>query len=429
MGHGRNATRIWLVVALSLASMAGLEPVRQAELMAAPLLQPLEPLLLWALPDQPDFRDLAPQAPALGAGRVVGSGQPSDAATATRAHAGVNASAAQSAWVAWMAEVMRRPPAADGWRLAALPVLSFDEPRGQLVLAAGQGPLPAGTPVTHRGVLLGFLRPARSGSDDARRDDGTARVSLLGQPGCRPVAAAVEPGDGREPIWCLVSSGAQGPQLTRPDTPLPAGSGAYARTRDVTALGDGVPASLLLGRLRRPQAEQPGGGLLPRHTTRAQLEPLLDPERVRHVTLQVPSNWQPERYRMQAHVLRSACSEQRLVLDRGSSDGVGVGDVVLQDGALVGRVRRVGWVACEVARGAPSGPQLVEVSQGLVLPLDLAVDMWPGERRAAPGRPVYAGTLAGGGLVAGRVAMAADGRLSVSPPALDLRRGVTLLRR
>lgn len=394
--RGRVATRTWVVVAAALASLLGVEPVRRAELLLVPLLAPLDALLAPALPE-PVPQELEP-----------------------------GEDLAALAWDAWLDEVRRRPAPAMGMELATLSVLSHDDARGQLVLRAGDAPLWAGDPVTHRGALVGFLAPASKGSAEATRSDGTARVSLLGERGCRPVAGELLPADGRPPVQFLVAAGDDGPEVSRPSSVLPPHGRPMAFTRDVTALGDRVPADLLLGRVETLPVELPGGGLAPRDMGPAVLSPVLSHDALSLVTVETSPDWEPTVEPVTARALATSATVRSLVLDRGRHDGVNVGDLVVQDGRLVGSVVRAGLLASEVSRSAPEGPLLVELSDGLVVPVDPVRDPWPGDPADAAGRPVFLGTLDGGGLLAGHVVSVGPLGAAVTLPAIDLRREVVV---
>jgi hypothetical protein len=385
-----------VVVAAALASMLGVEPVRRAELLLVPLMAPLDALLAPAMPE-PGPQDAEP-----------------------------GEDLAAAAWDAWLGEVRRRPAPTAGTELATLSVLAHDDGRGQLVLRAGDAPLWAGDPVTHRGALVGFLAPASRDSAEATRSDGTARVSLLGERGCRPVAGELLPADGRPPVRFLVAAGDDGPELSRPSSVLPTDGRPMAFTRDVTALGDRVPADLLLGRLETLPVEHPGGGLAPRDMGPAVLSPVLSPDALSLVTVETSPDWEPTIEPVRARALATSTTARSLVIDRGRHDGVNEGDLVVQDGRLVGTVVRAGLLASEVARAVPEGPLLVELTDGLVLPVDPVRDPWPGDPAEAAGRTVFLGTLDAGGLLAGHVTGVGPAGAAIALPAIDLRREVVV---
>ena len=388
----------WLVVAFSLASLIGLEPARRAEQWLAALLLPLDGLVARALPE-----------PELLADRAALEQD------------------AQAAWAAWEAALgARSRPLGGALRPTTLSVLRYDASRGELALRAGDAPLSVGSPVTHRGVLLGFI-VARSADGRVAVRDGEARVALVGGPAARPVAATWQADATADPAHFLLAGSRDGPRITHKSREFDGRLRPLVTTRDVRVLGDSLPAGLLLGHLEPKPIELPGGGV--GRGTGEHFAPLLDPARVTWVSVEVPAAWTPVAHPLSARVVASSRTASALLVDRGSLDGVLPGDLVVQGGLLLGRVVRCGPLTSEVQRGAGPGTVLVVVDDARVVPLEPDDAHWPDDGPASAGRPVFGGESGWGGLAVGLLCDPTPSSFTVAPLDGDPRRPVSVLRR
>lgn len=378
---------------LCLASLLDVAPVRTAEQALGVLLLPTRSLVEASLPEPlpvPGSADLAARA--------------------------------QLAWQAWVDAVAQRPPVVAPEREPlVVPVLAHDPLRRELLVQAPQAELEVDGPVTHRGVLVGFLRPWRRGSSRVVVD-GQARVALLGHGQARPVAAAwLDEQQVSEPVHFLVASRDDGPAVTHRSRLVLPDPGQLAVTRDVRGLGDVVPAGLLLGRVGGADQELPGGARGLRRLDEIQLEGLMDPGELGLVTLEAPRHSTLVQPVLGAGLLPSGDpGGRRWMIDRGLTDGVVRGDSVVQDGRWFGRVAWVGPFTALVLRDLPGEPLLVESADQRLVPLESADFLPPA------GTPVFGGHPALGGLVVGRVADDL-GALSLEP--VDPSRPVTVARR
>ena len=373
----------------------------------------------------PGFRTVeqAPAALLLPADNLVGWGLP-DAVTADPELAEDARRTAWEAWEAWCATLVAQGrPVDDRYEARVVPVLSSDRRRQELVVRVPEGSVVAGSPVTHQGVLLGFLRPWAGNVEEVERG-GRAKVALLGHGRARPVAALWQAGTQAQPVHFLLESGAGGPQVAHTSTETLPPPGQLAWTRDVSRLGDPLPAGLLVGRVSpTPAPDTPGGGLADRIDRDVRLEPLLDPHSLGHVVVEtlVDSAWAVRGRK--AELVHSGAARRavprarqagveagvlatrgRLRVDAGLVHGVQAGDLVAQDGALVGVVETAGPLTSVVRRGLPSARLLVVSDDGEVVPCGPDADTWPAGWRPTAGSLVVTGHRELGGLWAGEVA-------------------------
>ncbi len=351
-------------------SLAGVPPLRWLEQGLAPLLQPLEGLL-------------APWAPAPDAESLLVLREP-----------------AQRAFGAWREEVLGPVPAAAAGREALLvPVVGRRAARHELLLAVPAGAVARDAPVTHRGALLGFVT-------ELSADGLLATVALLGKPDARPVAAewCVVP-EARPVSFLLTGSGNDDDWTLRVEAPSSSvrpPSDQLAWTRDVSALGDDLPAGLLVGRLQLP-AERPGGGLPRASASALTLLPLIDPLAVDLVTVEGQRGAARESRRAEARLLATCRVGRTLRLDGGERAGVHRGDWVLQDGLFVGVVSEsAAWSAVVDGEALPTSVLVVSPA-GDVVACGPRPERWPAGWHPQPGDLVVAVHLAAGGLVVGTV--------------------------
>jgi hypothetical protein len=135
-----------------------------------------------------------------------------------------------------------------------------------------------------------------------------------------------------------------------------------------------------------------------------------------------------------ARLLVTARGHGRWRLDRGASDGLAPGDLVVQDGVLVGRLDVVGRGSSLVSTSLVSTelsmcPLLVVDDDGQVVPCGLAAASWPPGWAPVPGQVVISGHADHGGLLVGRVESVDEVGMSVRRADVDPAAPVLVLQR
>ena len=409
-----------LVAALGLSSLLGVGAVRSLEQAPGMLAAWLDGLLVAALPhaEAPSPFASAPSPP-----RVL---PPEYAALA------------REAWALYADEVLGSAALGRGVaRDRLVPVVQTRPASHEIVLRVPRHSVAKGAPVAHRDVLLGFVA---SLSADGER----AVVRLLGHPGSRPVAGEWRAAAGARPVHFLAYGRGDHLAVENRSSSVPPPPEQLARTRDVKFLGDALPPGLLLGLLEAREHDEPGGGLgpgdavglgLPVGDLAVRVRPLLDAMELGVVTVPVADTeaaaGAPTRGPVPGRLLATCGAGGRRRLDRGAADGLEVGDLVVQDGVLVGTVAVVGRGSSIVDQGLPPGRLLVVPSDGRLVPCGLGADSWPAGWTPEPGQVVVGGHAEHGGLLVGRVAaLTADGGALVLDRAdVDPRRPVLVLPR
>ncbi len=382
---GKNRWAGGAVAIACVLSLIGVGPVRSAEEWLAPALIPLDGLLTDLLPAQEDREWIDTLA--------------EPAARAFHAHG-----------KAVLGTVLA---AATGRTTLLVPVLGADAEKHELLLAAPQGEaagagsaaVEPGAVVSCRGVLLGFVR-------ELSADGLRASVSLLGLPSLRPVAAQWCAAPGGRAVEVLVSGSNAGPTESQRHTlhmgsassrvvPVP---GQLVSTRDVSALGDHLPAGLLLGAVGDRGTELHGGGWMDAGGTETPLVPLLDPYSQPLAALEVAPGSALTARATTARLSGSTAGATRLRLDVGSRRGVQRGDWVVQGHLFVGVVDVVAPFSSLLSVDVPRGALLVMSQAGEVVAADEARESWPSDWEPARGDLLATGSVFTGGLVAGRVA-------------------------
>ncbi len=392
-----------VVAALSVASLLGVPVVRSAEQALTPLLRPGDALVRACLPS-PDGIDRVTRTADVAEARAV--------------------------WDAWTAALRGGARPADARReLALAPVVEVRAAAQELVVRVPEDGVEVDTPVTHHGVLLGFLRPWRR--DGTRVESGgLARVALLGNPSARPVAAEWAVDEQASPVQFLLTSGKDGPSIAHASESRHPQPGQLAWTRDVSLLGDTLPPGLIVGRIVPEEGEEvPGGGLADRREVEHLVRPLLEPTTLGHVVVEVAVGAPWPLRGATADVLASTSRRGRLRLAAGRWDGVTEGDLVTQDGVLVGVVSSAGPWTAEVRRAVPPGQLLVVSPDGEVTPTAGTSDDWPPGWRPEPGWLVVTGHRVDGGLLAGEVATVGPAGLTVALPPIDPAASVRIVER
>ena len=403
---GKTRWTAALVLAGCVLSLLGVGPVRSAEEWLAPALIPLDGLLTEWLPASQDrqWKDALAEP----------------AARAFLAHGKAVLGAVRAA--------------GPGRAPILVPVLSADREKHELVLAApqlaagagkrGAPSLPAdgaavepGAVVSASGVLLGFVR-------EVSADGLRATVSLLGQPSLRPVAAQWCAVAGGRPVEVLVSGGGPGGgsglRMGSASSRVVPPTGQVVSTRDVSALGDRLPAGLALGAVGEQGSELPGGGWLDDGGSERPLVPLLDPYGLALASLEAAPGSELSARAASARLSGTTAGRGRLRIDCGSRRGVQRGDWVVQDGLFVGVVDVVAPFSALLSVAVPRGALLVMSPAGEVVAADDERESWPASWEPARGDLLATGSVFTGGLVVGRVsALDGDGivaqRLSADP--------------
>lgn len=390
-----------LIAALCVASLLDWQPVRSAEQALSPVLRPADGLVRACLPDP------APVDPVQRAVEVL---------------------EARTVWDGWVAALRGGARPADAHHeLALVPVVEARSAAQELIVRVPPDAVVADTPVTHHGVLLGFLRPWKRGGERVE-SGGLARVALLGNPAARPVAALWRVSEETAPVHFLLSTGAAGPVIEHASQKVQVPGEQLAFTRDVSLLGDKLPGGLLVGRVvRNPDADVPGGSLLAdplagEDGNRNLLEPILDASTLGHVVIEVEVGQPWSCRRTTAGLFASTSRKGRVRLDAGRWSGIQTGDVVVQDGVLVGLVAAAGPWSAEVYRELPPGQVLVVSPDGDVVPTTPRATDWPAGWAPHIGWTVVVGHREHGGLLAGVISSVDDEGFAVELPRLDFDR-------
>lgn len=383
-----------IVAIACLASIAGWGPVRRVEQALGPLLAVGDELL-------------APLA------------RPHPAPV-------VDADAAARAWSAYLDAVRGEGAVAlPGRRSTLVPVVGVDTAgrRRRITIAAPEGGLPDGALVTHRGAFVGLVT-------DVAGD--RAEVALVGDDALRPVAAEWRTAPTARPVHFLLDSEAGRAAVASRSSSVAPPEGQVAWTREVAALGDDLPAGLLLGRVTsRLTSDVPGGSELGLQAERElSLEPLLAPSELGVVTVEVLPGAERDTHRVEAERVATSGRDGAAVrIDVGSHHGVGRGAWVVGDGVWFGRVAVAGWASSVVERGVPRGTLLVLGADGRVVPARPRADTWPAGWSPQPGDAVVTGHVHLGGLVVGHVASVDDAGFTVTPVPWGSSRRVTVVER
>jgi len=369
------------LLALSVLSLGGWAPLRRAEQAPALLLAPVEALC----------SALAPE-------RDPGEAQVLEALV----------SDARLAFAGWEQSLLREGPASPpGMRRLLAPVLARDPARRELRVLAPAGSVREGAPATHRAALVGFVAAVEPGPEPGTE---LAVVHSLGRAGQRAVAAEWSSGPQARSVQVLVGAdGRDDPH--RPALPVVARSSSVPPppdqlcwTRDVSSLGDSLPAGLLLGRLEAAGGEAPGGAARLRLGDTLVVRPLLDPFALDLLALAAAPGAAREPRRLGAHLLATSRGPSTLRLDRGARDGVRAGDWVTQAGLWLGVVTDVGAGTAVVDAALPDGPLLCVTRVGEVRTLGLRPASWPEGWQPVRGDLLALGRPATGGLLVGLVA-------------------------
>jgi hypothetical protein len=282
----------------------------------------------------------------------------------------------------------------------------------------------AGVTVTHRGVLLGFVR-------ELGPAPGRATVALLGRDDARPVAAQWSPEPGGRPIQFLVQAADRDEgyavrvaALTSRVLPPP---DQLAWTRDVSDLGDTLPPGLLVGRLLGGLAEAPGGGQRIDEGGTLRLSPVLDPFAPGVVTVEVEPGASLPLRRGGARLSPTSVSDSAVRLRAGTRAGVRRGDWVCQAGLFVGIVCDVSPWSAVLDTRAPDGRLLVVSPSGQGVACGASRPSWPPGWEPAPGDLVAVGHVGTGGLVLGTVARVDEDGLVLHRLPADASRPVTVV--
>ncbi|MGQ0553530.1 MAG: hypothetical protein ACT4PU_09965 [Planctomycetota bacterium] len=399
------------------ASLFGVGPVRTLEEWLAPAVVPLDLPLAKLLP----------------------SADGGDGQSAARAdYLAVLGKPAAEAFAAWGRDLLGSPAAASPGRQALLvPVLASRPDRHELVVALPPTGARLGAAVAHRGVLLGFLSEinaaaswGRASSLGGAASGGAERrgvVALLGHRSARTVAAEWRPDPEARAVQVLLSPGgrtqgfalrAEGASSSVPPPP-----GQLVWTRDVSALGDRLPAGLYLGRLHALERERPGGAPQ-RGPVELRVLPIVDPHTVDHVSLEVEDGSALPVRGVSASLIATSGSQHRARVDVGSRQGVRVGDFVAQDGLYLGRIVVVAPTSAVLDRALPPSPLLVMSPQGDLVSCRDEPSSWPAGWTPLRGDLVATGHLTLGGLILGTIREPDSSRLLVTRPEPDPRRPV-----
>ena len=385
-----------LVLAASLASLGGWAPVRTVEQLPAFLLAPLESLLAGWYPQGPDAIGPGPRG------------------------------LARTAWESWEAAVWGHGRVGPGRRPLLARVTGVPAGRNELRAEVPAGRVALGAAASHRDALVGFVGALEPGG---REGTETAVIALLGTRGGRAVAAEWRLAPEARPVSFLVAGRADDGRALRVEgasSTLRPPRDTPAFTRDVAALGDALPAGLLVGLFDGPREDEPGGGLLA-DSGEVRLRPAVVAEALDLVVLEAEPGEAPAAPARPARLFATARATGRGRLDAGRRDGVAPGDVVRQDGLYVGRVTDAGPGSSIVDLALPAGTLLVVAAGGEVVSCTVEPGSWPRGWQPQRGDLVVWGSLGPGGLVVGAVSgLDDDGRLLVLRPEADPLRAVTV---
>ena len=394
------------VLAGSILSLAGWGPIAWAEQAPATLLRPFEDVAAVALPS-------------------LSSGD-------RRALVAL-VSDARLAWSGWERAVQQDgPPPPPGSRQIAATVLARDLAQRELIALVPAGAVRSGAPASHRGALAGFVVDVRPGPEAGTE---LAIVGTLGRHDLRAVAGLWQAGAKSVPVEVLIGPelGPEGGDARHPalailarNSTVPPPAGQLCHTRDVSALGDTLPAGLLLGRLDVPQDDRPGGAARARLGEGVVLHPLLDPFGVDLLAIAGSPSAARKPRQLGARLLATSGSSGRRRLDHGSRDGVRVGDWVSQAGLYVGVVVSVVGGSAIADVTPPEGPFLCVTREGEVRAIGLASESWPSGWQPARGDLLALGRPGTGGLLLGLVAAADEDGLRLERPEPDFAAAVTV---
>ena len=385
-----------IVVAASLASLGGVGPVRSLETWLTPLLLPLDRALVGLRPAaDPEALELLREP-------------------------------AKLAWESWCRAVLgETPTSAPGHESLLVPVVARRVAEHEIDLAVPPAAVHEGAIVTHRGALLGVVSGLSEAGD-------VATVALLGHHAARPVAAEWALGEPGHGVQFLLASGGRdedGWSLkveARSSSALPPPA-QLVHTRDVSALGDSLPAGLIVGRMLGGTAEAPGGGNWYDAADTLRVRPLLDGTTLAVVTVEVdPGAGLPVR-RGEARLYGSCRPGEAARLACGSSSGLKTGDWVCQAGLFVGIVETVTPWSAVVDGRPPQTPLLVVAPDGNAVAAGQARASWPDGWEPQRGDLVATGHLAAGGLVVGTVGEIDDEGFTIDRLTPDPRLPVTVV--
>jgi hypothetical protein len=389
---------------LAAISVTGWGPLRRAEQTPAAVLRPLEELAAGALPAR----------------------SAEDSATLAAL-----VSDARLAWDGWQQAVLHdAPPPPPGSQALAAPVVSRDLARRELWAVVPAGCVRPGAPATHRRMLVGFVTELRVGAEPGTE---LALVAPLGRHDLRAVAGQWLPAPGARPVEVLIGASEHGDEPRHPALTLLARTSSVAPppdqlcwTRDVSALGDQLPAGLLLGRLEGARGEQPGGAARLRLGDELCLRPLCDPYTLELLAIAgaAPAPRVPRR--LDAHLMATSRGRRTARLDAGTLAGVREGDWVSQDGLYLGRVITATGGSAIVELSPPDGPLLCVTREGEVRVAGLLPETWPAGWQPSRGDLLALGRPGVGGLLVGLVAAADEDGVQLERPASDAARGVTV---
>jgi hypothetical protein len=391
------------ILVFALLSLARWAPVERVEQAPAVLLRPFE-----------EVADSALRSPSAGEQQALGA----------------LVSDARLAWEGWQHAIEQDgPPPPRGTQTIAATVLGRDLARRELRALVPAGAVRVGAPACHHGALVGFVVDLQPGPETATE---LAVVGTLGRHDLRAVAGRWQASPQSVPVEVLVGAD-QGTDARHPalallarSSTVPPPPGQLCHTRDVSALGDTLPAGLLLGRLDVPQDDRPGGAARARLGEGLVLHPLIDPFALDLLSLAgAPSAPRTPR-RLGARLLATSGSSGRRRLDHGARDGVRVGDWVSQAGLYVGVVVSVAGGTAIADTTPPSGPLLCVTREGEVRTLGLDAASWPSGWQPSRGDLLALGRPGTGGLLLGLVAGIDDDGVRLERPAPDLAAGVTV---
>lgn len=385
-----------IVVVASLASLGGVGPVRSLETWLTPLLLPLDRAVTRLQPAaDPEALELLREP-------------------------------AKRAWESWCRAVLgETPTSAPGREALLVPVVARRAAEHEIDLAVPPAAVREGAIVTHRGALLGVVSGLSEAGD-------VATVALLGHHAARPVAAEWalgEPGHGVQFLLASAGRDDDGWSLkveARSSSALPPPA-ELVHTRDVSALGDTLPAGLIVGRMLGGNTEAPGGGNWYDAADTLRVRPLIDGTTLAVVTVEVEPGASLPLRRGEARLYGSCRPGEAARLASGSSSGLRTGDWVCQAGLFVGIVETVTPWSAVVDGRAPATPLLVVAPDGSAMAAGQARESWPAGWEPQRGDLVATGHLAAGGLVVGTVGELDDEGFSVVRLTPDPRLPVTVV--
>lgn len=385
-----------IVVGGCLASLGGLGPVRSIESWLSPLLLPLDAAVArWSPTPSSEELDLL-HGPAKGA------------------------------WDSWCQAVLGQTDSASpGHDALLVPVVRWRANQHELDLAVPPGAVHEGAIATHRGALLGVVT-------SLSEDTSIATVALLGHHAARPIAAEWALGEPGHGVQFLLTSGGRGDEgwslkvEARSSSALPPPE-EVVRTRDVAALGDTLPAGLLVGRMLGGNTEAPGGGRWYEAADTLRVLPLLDGQELAVVTIEVEPDAELPLRRAEAGLYASCRSPDAARLAAGSRAGLRAGDWVCQAGLFVGIVESVMPWAAVVDTRPPRTPLLVVSPDGTAVAAGQLRRTWPDGWEPQRGDLVATGHVGTDGLVVGTVGALDEDGFQIQRLLPDERLAVTVV--